>query len=58
MAETKSEEMTITVLSGTPPNLQIGSLVVVGTKRGTFVAKVRKITKRDIVIRAVSRPVR
>ncbi len=39
-------------------SLRVGSLVVVGTKRGTFVAKVRKITKRDIVIRPISRPVR
>lgn len=35
-----------------------GSIVVVGTQRGSFMAEVRKVTKKDIVIRALSRPIR
>jgi hypothetical protein len=39
-------------------SLKVGSKVVVGTPQGSFVAEIRKITKKDLVIRPITRPIR
>lgn len=38
--------------------IRVGSLVVVGTKSGTFTAEVRKIAKKDITIRPITKRLR
>lgn len=37
------------------PGLKVGSIVVVGTARGSVVCKVKKLTRRDIVLRPITR---
>ena len=36
--------------------IKVGSIVVVGSQRGTFLAEIKKITKKDILIRPVKEP--
>lgn len=40
---------------GTQSKLRVGSVVVLGTASGSFICKVKKLTKKDIVLRRITK---